>query len=44
MRDVLGFHPAYTTEEAFADFARSVAPGPLPRVLPVLVPEGVGRG
>ena len=27
MREVLGFSPAYTTEEAFADFARSLAPG-----------------
>jgi len=27
MRDVLGFTPAYSTEEAFADFARSLAPG-----------------
>jgi UDP-glucose 4-epimerase len=27
MSDVLGFCPAYTTEQAFADFARSLAPG-----------------
>jgi UDP-glucose 4-epimerase len=44
MREVLGFHPTYTTEEAFADFARSVAPGPLPRVRPALVSEGADRG
>jgi UDP-glucose 4-epimerase len=44
MREVLGFVPAYTTEQAFADFARSVAPGPLPRVLPALVPDGAGAG
>jgi len=31
MRAVLGFHPSYTTAEAFADFGRSVAPGLLPR-------------
>jgi UDP-glucose 4-epimerase len=29
MRRELGFEPAYTTPEAFADFAESVAPGPL---------------
>ena len=41
MRAVLGFHPSYTTAEAFADFGRSVAPGLLPR------PSGslrVGKG
>jgi UDP-glucose 4-epimerase len=27
MRDVLGFRPAYTTVQAFADFARSLPPG-----------------
>ena len=27
MREVLGFRPTYTTEDAFADFARSIAPG-----------------
>jgi UDP-glucose 4-epimerase len=27
MREVLGYTPTYTTEEAFADFARSLAPG-----------------
>lgn len=27
MREVLGFAPTYTTEQAFADFARSLAPG-----------------
>jgi len=27
MREVLGFNPKYTTEEAFADFARSLSPG-----------------
>ena len=32
MRAVLGFHPSYTTAEAFADFGRSVAPGLLPRL------------
>ena len=31
MRAVLGFHPSYTTAEAFADFGRTVAPGLLPR-------------
>ncbi|CAN5500581.1 NAD-dependent epimerase/dehydratase family protein [soil metagenome] len=31
MRSVLGFRPAYTTAEAFADFGRSIAPGRLPR-------------
>ena len=44
MRSVLGFSPTYTTAEAFADFARSVRPGPVPRVLPSLVPEEVGVG
>jgi UDP-glucose 4-epimerase len=27
MRDVLGFRPAYTTEQAFEDFVRSIPPG-----------------
>jgi UDP-glucose 4-epimerase len=31
MREVLGFRPAYTTPEAFADFGRSLAPGLLAR-------------
>jgi UDP-glucose 4-epimerase len=31
MHTVLGFRPAYTTAEAFADFAASVGPGLLPR-------------
>ena len=30
MREVLGFEPAYTTAQAFADFARSLEPGLLP--------------
>ncbi len=30
MRSVLGFVPDYSTEDAFADFARSVAPGMVP--------------
>jgi len=30
MRHVLGFEPGYSTEEAFADFARSVSPGLVP--------------
>ncbi|MGP4004593.1 NAD-dependent epimerase/dehydratase family protein [Streptomyces sp. 8N706] len=30
MRETLGFEPTYTTAEAFADFARSRAPGLLP--------------
>jgi UDP-glucose 4-epimerase len=30
MRDVLGFVPAHTTAEAFADFARVVSPSPVP--------------
>ncbi|MEU6085120.1 NAD-dependent epimerase/dehydratase family protein [Streptomyces sp. NPDC047108] len=30
MRETLGFHPRYTTAEAFADFARSRGPGLLP--------------
>ncbi len=29
MREELGFHPAYTTAEAFADFGRSLPPGPI---------------
>jgi UDP-glucose 4-epimerase len=33
MRSVLGFEPAYITAAAFADFAASVGPGPLPRPL-----------
>ena len=36
MRSVLGFLPAYTSEEAFADFARSVSPG-------VINPERIRR-
>jgi UDP-glucose 4-epimerase len=31
MRSVLGFQPSYTTADAFADFARTIAPGLLPR-------------
>jgi UDP-glucose 4-epimerase len=31
MRTVLGFRPAYTTAEAFADFAAAIGPGLLPR-------------
>ena len=27
MREVLGYIPTYTTEEAFSDFARSLVPG-----------------
>ena len=27
MRTVLGYHPRYTTHEAFADFATALAPG-----------------
>ncbi|GHF56155.1 hypothetical protein GCM10010218_41850 [Streptomyces mashuensis] len=30
MRETLGFHPRYTTPEAFADYARSRGPGLLP--------------
>jgi UDP-glucose 4-epimerase len=37
MRDVLGFRPAYSTADAFADFGRSVAPSLLPH------PAGVVR-
>ncbi|PRH76754.1 NAD-dependent dehydratase [Streptomyces solincola] len=36
MRETLGFTPAYTTAEAFADFARSRGPGLLP-------PDTLGR-
>jgi UDP-glucose 4-epimerase len=35
MRAVLGFHPAYTTAQAFADFADSLAPGLLPHPTPL---------
>jgi len=38
MRAVLGFQPTYTTADAFADFARTVPPGLLPR------PTGALRG
>lgn len=39
MHTVLGFTPAYTTAEAFADFARTVPPGRLrQRLAPVRVP------
>ncbi len=40
MRSVLGFRPSYTTAEAFADFGRSISPGPLPH--PALTPPAVG--
>jgi UDP-glucose 4-epimerase len=33
MRSVLGFSPAFTTAQAFADFGRTVAPSPVPRPL-----------
>ncbi len=36
MRETLGFHPKYTTAEAFAEFARSRGPGLLP-------PEALAR-
>ncbi|OKJ33694.1 NAD-dependent epimerase/dehydratase family protein [Streptomyces sp. CB01580] len=36
MRETLGFHPAFTTAETFAEFARGQGPGLLP-------PEVVGR-
>ena len=36
MRETLGFHPKYTTAEAFAEFARSRGPGLLP-------PESLAR-
>ena len=42
MRSVLGFHPSYTTAEAFADLARSIAPSPLPS--PATVLGGAPRG
>ncbi|MEU8353971.1 NAD-dependent dehydratase, partial [Streptomyces sp. NPDC048845] len=51
MRDTLGFEPAYTTAEAFADFARSRGPGLLPpellartvdRLSGTLAPAGAG--
>ena len=46
MRTVLGFEPAYTTVSAFADFARTVAPSPLPHPSalsgPPLAPTGGG--
>ncbi|MPZ62187.1 MAG: NAD-dependent epimerase/dehydratase family protein [Propionibacteriales bacterium] len=52
MREVLGFHPAFSTEEAFADFARTVLPGALSRErvaraenrLRGLHPEEIGHG
>ena len=45
MRAMLGFNPTYTTEAAFADFARSVAPGILPfRPEPELSETGAARG
>jgi UDP-glucose 4-epimerase len=45
MRKVLGFHPGYSTPAAFADFARSVAPGlvSFPRAGAVGEPEGVSQ-
>jgi UDP-glucose 4-epimerase len=49
MRTVLGFAPAYDTAAAFADFARAVTPGALPRLAsvqaqPLTVPTGEHRG
>ena len=45
MRAMLGFDPRYTTEAAFVDFARSVAPGMLPfRREPALIETGAARG
>ena len=43
---MLGFNPAYTTEAAFADFARSVDPGLVPRPAPAGadVTTGAARG
>jgi UDP-glucose 4-epimerase len=40
MRETLGFSPAYTTAEAFHDFARAHGPGLLP---PQRLAEGVDR-
>jgi UDP-glucose 4-epimerase len=40
MRTVLGFEPDYTTEAAFADFARSVAPGLVPGPHAAAAPGG----
>lgn len=40
MRETLGFNPAYTTAEAFHDFARAHGPGLLP---PQRLAEGVDR-
>ena len=42
MRSVLGFDPAYTTAEAFADFGRSVVPSVVPH--PAALATGGGRG
>ncbi len=42
MRSVLGFRPSYTTAEAFADLARSIAPSALPSLAAVL--GGASRG
>ena len=51
MRTMLGFTPTYTTESAFADFARSVAPGgmpfrqqPPPGGQPAMSETGAARG
>ncbi len=44
MRTVLGFKPAHTTEEAFAAFARTANPGPLPRPEPAGSRIGTGAG
>jgi UDP-glucose 4-epimerase len=41
MREVLGFHPRFTTEAAFADFARSLRPGMVAGRHPVAVLEGL---
>ena len=43
MRSVLGFHPTYTTAEAFADFARSIAPSAA-AARPAAVLGGARRG
>jgi UDP-glucose 4-epimerase len=43
MREVLGFEPSYTTEQAFTDFARSLAPGVIARH-PVAALEDVVTG
>ncbi|QWZ07191.1 NAD-dependent epimerase/dehydratase family protein [Nocardioides panacis] len=42
MRSVLGFHPSYTTAEAFADLSRSIAPSALPSAAALL--GGASRG